>query len=226
MGTVKRTIINIPFNELEGIDDMFFRQIQMKKEKVMRKFVGQHESTRESFFSGVSMQGVFESFAVDRIEGESIYIGDTVISSRMLSELFADASEIVLFAGSLKGYDELEKNETDNLNVLFFDGWGTAAVEKGHVWMKERVKEICSDAGLYSSNSWSPGQHNVDIKLQKELFRLLMPEEIGITLTDSFMMHPKKSISSFAGIGENSEMQDIRACDFCSHRETCPSAYV
>ncbi len=36
---------------------------------------------------------------------------------------------------------------------------------------------------------------------------MLRPESIGITLTESFMMHPKKSISGFIGGGsdENAE---------------------
>lgn len=226
MGTIERTIMEIPLNELEGVDDMFFRQIQMRQDKVMKKFADQYRSTRDMFFSGISMSGICESFDIDRIEDENIYTGDRVISCRMLSELFEEAEEIVLCAVTLKGYDELETEEKDNLKVLFLDGWGTAAVEKGHVWMKERIRERCAAAGLNTTNPWSPGQHSVDIRLQKDLFGMLKPEDIGVTLADSFMMHPKKSVSSFTGAGVSGGMEDIRACDFCTHRETCPSAYV
>lgn len=226
MGTIERNIMEIPLNELEGVDDMFFRQIQMRQDKVMKKFAEQYRATRDMFFSGVSMSGIFESFDIDRIEDENIYTCDRVIPCRMLSELFAEADEIVLCTVTLKGYDELEAEETDSLKVLFLDGWGTAVVEKGHVWMKERIRERYAAEGLKTTNSWSPGQHNVDIRLQRALFGMLKPEDIGVTLTESLMMHPKKSISSFTGAGASDGMEDIRACDFCAHRETCPSAYV
>ena len=226
MGTIKRTIMDIPLNELEGVDDMFFRQIQMKQDRVMEKFADRFRTTRDEFFSGVSMTGIFESFPIDWIDGDEIRLHDRVISCRMLSELFAEADEIVLSAVTLKGYDELEAAEKDRLKILFLDGWGTAAVEKGHAWMKERIKECSAGAELNTGSSWSPGQHDVDIRLQKDLFEILRPEEIGVTLTGSFMMHPKKSISSFTGIGESTEMVNVRACDFCTRIDTCPAAYA
>ena len=40
-----------------------------------------------------------------------------------------------------KAFDAIvEAEETDSLKALFLDGWGTAVVEKGHVWMKERIR--------------------------------------------------------------------------------------
>lgn len=227
MGKIIKRTIDIPLNALENMDEMFFRQIQMNGAKVMKKFAKQYEDTKVLIFSNVNVKGIFTSIKIQKIDGEDIYLeNNEVISSKMLSNIFENSEELIICAITLWGYDELEEAADGNLTALFLDGWGTVAVECGHVWLKDYIKKSMEDEGLYLTNPWSPGQHNVDIKIQKNVFDLLHPEEIGIELSKSFMMHPKKSITSFIGIGNDSSLEQIRACDFCERRETCPSAYI
>lgn len=227
MGKFDVRTIDIPLDELENIDDMFFRQIQMRREKAMKKFSAQVEETRERIFSNVKAQGIFLSCNIAKVEGDDIHLeGGVVITNNLLADLFRTSEEMVFCAITVHGYDVLEEKAKDGFDMLFLDGWGTAVAECGHVWMKDRIREELEQDGFYCTSSWSPGQHNVDIKLQKELFAVLHPEEIGITLGDSFMMHPKKSISSFIGVSRDKDVQQMRSCDFCPHRDTCPSAYV
>lgn len=227
MALMKRHIFEIPITEMEGLDDMFFKLIEMKKEKALKRFSAQYEETRQRIFNGVTVRGVCESYAVDTINGETIYLTDgTTIRSEMLSHLFSKAEEIVFAAITVLGYDELAESETDNLKQLFYDGWGSTVAECGHTWLRTQIKAKLTGAGASVTFPWSPGQHEVDIRLQKELFSLLKPEDIGITLSPSFMMHPQKSVSSFIGIGHDIEMETLRACDFCRLRETCPAAYA
>jgi hypothetical protein len=52
------------------------------------------------------------------------------------------------------------------------------------------------------------------------LFDLLPAREIGVQLTESCLMLPRKSVSFAVGLG--SEMQaDATACDLCSKRDHC-----
>lgn len=227
MTLMKRHIFEIPITEIEGLDDMFFKLIEMKKEKALKRFSAQYEETRQRIFNGVTVRGVCESYAVETIDGETIYFTDgTTIRSEMLSHLFSKAEEIVFAAITVLGYDELAESETDNLKQLFYDGWGSTVAECGHTWLRNQIKAKLAGAGASVTFPWSPGQHEVDIKLQKKLFSLLKPEDIGITLSPGFMMHPQKSVSSFIGIGHDIEMETLRACDFCRLRETCPAAYA
>lgn len=227
MALMKRQTFEIPIAEIEGLDDMFFKLIEMKKEKTLKRFSAQYEETRQRIFDGVTVRGVCESYAVEMIDGETIYLTDgTTIRSEMLSHLFSKAEEIVFAAITVLGYDELTEGEADNLKQLFYDGWGSAVAECGHTWLRSQIKTNLADAGVCVTFPWCPGQHEVDIRLQRELFALLKPEDIGITLSPSFMMHPQKSVSSFIGIGHDVEMETLRACDFCRLREACPTAYA
>lgn len=227
MGKLDIHKTDIPLAELKNMEELFFRQIQMDSGRVMKKFSQQYNDTRQQVMLNVAAEGMFRSLRIEKNDGNNIHLEDgTIIASRMLAELFGSSDEIVVCAMTLHGYDRLEAESDDNLVTLFLDGWGTAAAECGHVWMKEQIQRITEKDGLYLTSSWSPGQHNIDIKLQKEVFKLLHPEDIGMELTDSFMMHPKKSISSFMGMGTDENAGKLRACDFCERRETCPSAYV
>lgn len=227
MALLKRQIFEIPITEMENLDDMFFKLIEMKKEKALKRFSAQYEETRQRILGGVTVRGVCESYAVDTINGETIYLTDgTTIRSEMLSHLFSKAEEIVFAAITVLGYDQLAESETDNLKLLFYDGWGSSVAECGHTWLRNQIKAKLADNDASVTFPWSPGQHEVDIRLQKELFSLLKPADIGITLSPSFMMHPQKSVSSFIGIGHDIEMETLRACDFCKLRETCPAAYA
>lgn len=219
--------VTIPLEELENVDELFFRQVQMNGNKVLKKFRKQYDETRNMIFSGVTVEGIYTTSEIKGIEGSEIHLDNEItISNEMLSGLFAESGSVTACVVTLHGYDRLEEEADDNLITLFLDGWGTAVAECAHVWLKKQIKQSFADKGLYMTNSWSPGQHNIDIRLQKELFAMLNPQTIGVTLTESFMMHPKKSISSFMGSSENQNAENIRACDFCELREKCPTAYV
>ena len=227
MTLLKRQTFDIPLGEIEGLDDMFFKLIEMKKDRTLKRFSAQYEETRQQIFNGVTVRGVCESFPVAQILGDEIHLtNDTVIRSEMLSHLFQEAEEIVFAAITVLGYDEIANSESDGLKQLFYDGWGSAIADCGHTWLRNQIKSQLSSQDAKVTFPWCPGQHEVDIKLQRELFALLKPEDIGITLSPSFMMHPQKSVSSFIGIGKSVEMETLRACDFCRLRETCPAAYA
>jgi hypothetical protein len=111
------------------------------------------------------------------------------------------------------------------LNKLFLDAWGTAFVECGSTWIKNNIANDLEAKGLYLTNSFSPGQNNIPMEIQEIVFQLLSPEEIHVTLSDKFMMHPKKSISSILGIQYCKDVYNICACDLCVRKDTCPNAY-
>ena len=66
--------------------------------------------------------------------------------------------------------------------------------------------------------SYSPGYCGWHISGQKKLFEVLHPEEIGITLNESYLMSPIKTVSGvlIAGPGEIHEfINSYPFCDAC-----------
>jgi hypothetical protein len=65
-----------------------------------------------------------------------------------------------------------------------------------------------------------PGQEGRAIWQQRVIFERLPTDEIGVRLTDSCLMIPRKSVSFVIGLGPQMR-PDAVACDFCSERERC-----
>lgn len=66
------------------------------------------------------------------------------------------------------------------------------------------------------SMSYSPGYCNWDIKEQHLFFPLFPPKPCGISLTDSSLMQPEKSVSGFFAMGENLVRQPYH-CQICKN---------
>lgn len=108
----------------------------------------------------------------------------------------------------------------DPVRALALDGAGTAAVGEIARMVNERVCDQASKRGLRIGMRVSPGQEGWPLEQQRVLFDLLPAEEIGIRLTESCLMLPRKSVSFAIGLGL--EMRaDETPCDFCSKRERC-----
>ncbi len=55
---------------------------------------------------------------------------------------------------------------------------------------------------------------------QTQIFSILDGQEIGVSLSPSFMMSPRKSLTMLIGFGE-AILSQGSTCDYCSLRETC-----
>lgn len=217
----------IPIDEIKGIDYMFGRQIRFDVKNVPEKFRKIFDQTRRDSYRTLTLEGIFQSFEIDKINEDHIKLrGGEILESTMLTRVFSQSSELVFYVVSVSGYESLDEAEENMVAKLFLDGWGTAVVECGSSCLKKKLAEELEKEGIYSTFSFSPGQHNVSMELQKVIFGLLKPEEIGVTLNDHFLMHPKKSVSGIFGIGYNKSEEGIQPCDFCALSKTCSSAYT
>lgn len=93
----------------------------------------------------------------------------------------------------------------------------------------ERIESLCDafSAELASERRtklrprFSPGYGDLPLDCQKKIFSILDCERrIGLTLTDSLLMSPSKSVTAFAGIGDGSEPNKCGGCGLpdCSIR--------
>lgn len=224
-----RQIVNIPLDELEDVEVQFYRQLQMKKEKADKKFGTLLEEMKEAAYQCLSCQGVFDVFPIEGKTEDTIMVegpdGNEAFTNPMMARVLAKSEQMVIYSATVIGYDAFEASADNFMKQFIIDAWGTTFAECAGSWVKKYVETHVLDKELHTTCAWSPGQHGVDIRLQRNVFRLITPEDIGVHLNDSCMMQPQKSVTSFFGVGKDRELESIRACDFCEHRGTCPSAY-
>lgn len=76
--------------------------------------------------------------------------------------------------------------------------------------------------GCYFTYRFSPGYGDYPIELQREFLRFLdAPRKIGLTVTESFLLTPAKSVTAVAGISAEPVPRGRRGCAVCSLRDTC-----
>ena len=108
----------------------------------------------------------------------------------------------------------------DPLYALALDGLGNAAVECLAQQVCSHIGEVVQAEGLQASTPLSPGYPEWPVEVgQPQIFTLLDPSKVGVTLTSGGMMIPKKSVSLVVGLG--SEMSQACMCTVCSLKETC-----
>ena len=65
----------------------------------------------------------------------------------------------------------------------------------------EFARDIEAEYGAKLTPRFSPGYADLPLSFQKEIFTLLdLPRRIGITLTDTMLMSPTKSVTAFIGL--------------------------
>lgn len=83
----------------------------------------------------------------------------------------------------------------DATGAMILDAIGSAAVEELADASNRHVCDTAIRAGRRPARRRSPGYHPWDVTEQRLLFGLLEPADIGVSLTTSCMMIPRKSIS-------------------------------
>lgn len=91
---------------------------------------------------------------------------------------------------------ELIKKE-EYTKALFFDAVGSAYAEGLAEKAQQYLSEIAKPFEI--TYRFSPGYGDLGLEAQKIFFEILKPEQIGVSLTSSFMMKPRKSVTAICG---------------------------
>lgn len=92
----------------------------------------------------------------------------------------------------------------------------------------ERIEALCdtfcsdikAEKGVGLRPRFSPGYGDLPLDVQRDIFALLdCPKRIGLTLNDSMIMSPSKSVTAFIGITDNGETGINDKCSNCEKKD-------
>ena len=136
------------------------------------------------------------------------------------------ASEIAILICTIgplleKAVDEHFKSG-QSMKGFLLDGLGSAAVDSLAGKACDLINSDAVSRGLSSSSPYSPGMHGWSIGNLPDLFRLVPADQIGMSLTSSRMISPRKSVAMAIGIGKEMEQRKPEEmCLLCSLRDSC-----
>ena len=162
----------------------------------------------------------FDSFSFDT-SNNTIKIEDQVFSpSKIVVTQLKRAKQLVLFACTAGAeITEHSKNIAAEGPMLayVFDVLGSVVVEKAMNVIQEKIYQEALLNFSNISDRFSPGYCEWGVGEQQKLFDLLPQGFCGISLSDSSLMHPIKSVSGILGIGP--ELKQIGyQCHWCTDK--------
>lgn len=227
MTKLGRQIIDIPAEKVRGIEKLFGQMLKMDMDNIPPKYQKVFDLTKNIAREQFKMKAIYESYEVEEIDGDILKLKNgTVLQSAVMAEMFRNSFELVFCVVTLSGYEAVDEAEASMFNKLFLDNWGTAYIECADSWVTKTIAKQLEEEGIYATHSFSPGQSDIPLEMQTPIFELLMPSEIGVTLNDRYMMHPKKTVSGIFGLKTEKDENRIRPCDICERRDTCPNVHT
>ena len=135
------------------------------------------------------------------------------------------AHKCIIYACTLGAQAERMINlyqKTDMEKAVIFDAVCDAYVENYSDRRTEALRSELKKSGLYINNRFSPGYGDFAIDKQRELLSALnCSKAIGLTVTDSFVLLPRKSISALIGVFAFPPSGVARGCECCNLKDTC-----
>ena len=167
----------------------------------------------------------FEIFDVTEVRHERLVISPRVaLKSARVAQALGGAKQIAVAVCTIG--PQLEEAvgamfaAGQQVEATVLDGVGSAAVEELSQRACRMFEDIARRRGLMTSSPFSPGEPDWPLEGQRDLFDLVPGEEIGVTLADSCLMRPLKSLSLVVGMGENLSVGGS-PCEFCSLSQVC-----
>lgn len=106
----------------------------------------------------------------------------------------------------------------DMIQAYIVDTIGSVAVESAMDVIQEKLATIENARHREITNRFSPGYCGWNVSAQPALFSLLPEHFCGITLTDSFLMQPLKSVSGVIGLGAGVKRLKY-PCQICDKKD-------
>ena len=158
-------------------------------------------------------------------EENVLVAGEMEIHSKNLYKNMRGCHACCLFAATIGiGCDRLiaRAELTSMADAAIYQAAGAALIEAVCDQLNLSLKELARSKGLFLRPRFSPGYGDVPLALQKDFFRILDPaKNCGISLSDSLLMSPSKSVTALIGVSEKDTPCILDGCESCENAATC-----
>jgi len=188
-------------------------------QKIEKFLADAYSATREA----VKIKGMYRFVPVrglkkDRVETST----GPIISTRFANMLKKSNGERHILFSILTIGEYLETKfgqEKSIMKQTVVDTIGSQLIERATDQLEVSVQRAVNKLGMHSTARFSPGYCDWSLSGEEVIFKCLSADQIGITLSEQFVMKPGKSISGISVIAQ--EIPSSVPCTFCK-KEYCP----
>jgi len=206
-------------------------RIQIDSEEMLR-ILGEEQGEIDTHTSMLVKQYTKECLRVSSPEGAFIFVdaldcpspeqiatrGITFDSGKIIHKMLLHSVNYALFIVSAgPGPENLARSlmsEGKYLEGYIADLVASALVDSAADQIQEQVRNFAQKQGVNITNRYSPGYCSWNVVEQQKLFSLFPEGCCGISLSESSLMSPVKSISGIIGLGPDVKYSDY-TCEIC-----------
>ncbi len=167
---------------------------------------------------------LWRAFRISR-DGEGISLEGAGIRlpGTLAEKMLAECDTAVLTVCTLgAGFDRMmqEWEARDMARAAVMDACGSAWTESVCDAAEQEIRSRFP--GMYLTDRFSPGYGDLPLNLQAGFLQALdAGRKLGITVNDSFLLLPAKSVTAVTGLSSRPQSAKIRGCAYCMLRENC-----
>lgn len=158
----------------------------------------------------ITPQAVFDTYDLTLQTPDAITFAGTTLHSADLTRNLTGTpastgacSQIILLAATLGPQTDAlirRHQHLDKTYAAILQATGAMYIEAVVDKLNEQIKLEANKKGLCARPRFSPGFGDVSLEVQKTFFSLLPCSRIGLTLMDTLIMAPEKSVTAFIGL--------------------------
>ena len=126
---------------------------------------------------------------------------------------------MILFAATIGEGADLLARKYGRINVakaVVMQAAAAAMIETFCDEENEKLRAEAAEKGLYLRPRFSPGYGDFSLNHQRDFARVLeMQKTVGITLTESLLMLPSKSVTAVIGVSKQDARCVLSGCESC-----------
>ena len=166
---------------------------------------------------------IYRIFDVSFKETDRLQIGKLNIISKNLGKNLAGCQSAVILGATLgAGVDMLLRKYalTDMARVVTLQACAAAMLEEYLDECQQNIGKKLEKERLYLRPRFSPGYGDFPIEHQEMILRMLdTAKTIGLTMTDSSMLTPTKSVTAVIGVSRSKEPCHMKGCEACEKKD-------
>lgn len=174
---------------------------------------------------------IFRKYKIKKLKSSNgkneVYFegANLTLQSNDIYNLLLDCDECILMSATLGLEIEREIRKltyTDLAKGIIIDACATTAIEEVCDIVQDNISKKLLKEDKYITYRYSPGYGDLSIEKNLDINNLLNSQkEIGLTVTNSGIMIPRKSVVALIGVSHRKISNTKKSCENCSNRHNC-----
>lgn len=201
-----------------------FRYMGFKGGEIKENILKITEECEQELLKAIAPRYVYRVFEIEkRDEGVLLKNTSAIFKGKDIAAHLEGCNRCVLMCVTLSSDTDglIRRYEADSMEkAVIADSLASAAVEQA---CNLAEKEIQEAIGVYNYTwRFSPGYGDFPLDIQKEFLDIIdAHKRIGVNITDSLILVPRKSVTAVMGISENEISKGRRGCGCCNMKDRC-----